>query len=348
MCEHVGNLMSLMKFLLWRKSWNGNRWALLNLQLSSTPASPSNPTLQEDYALSVLLLSFHMKGRTACGFCYVTPWRWVPWAGWCSVRSQAKQSLCCPLGKDSQKKARGDFSSCFGWVAYKVSRVYWILGCFCNLQVAGVGRQLLISAPWDACFCSRSVSELPIHGGARGWGAQGSTLPACCAVWPASDRAWDGILGGKTALPLSSKVLPLTLPLAEPWRPELIAGPATQAVQGGGGGAAAASGDRGGGCEVDHQTHLPCSGGTMGLSPEQSSPSQVVPPAAQITERLVHPGCETVMGLAGGTQHRHERYCSQAAAIALNPQPLSLILAGVRPHFLSPCASSLPSMLLTW
>lgn len=46
MCEHVGNVMSLLKFLLWRKSWNGNFWVLLNLHLSSAPGSPSNPALE--------------------------------------------------------------------------------------------------------------------------------------------------------------------------------------------------------------------------------------------------------------------------------------------------------------
>lgn len=46
MCEHVGNVMSLMKFLLWKKSWNGNFWLLLNLHLSSAPGSPSNSALE--------------------------------------------------------------------------------------------------------------------------------------------------------------------------------------------------------------------------------------------------------------------------------------------------------------
>lgn len=169
MCEHVGNLMSLMKFLLWRKSWKGNLWVLLNLQLSTTPASPSNPTLRENCALSVLAAQLHewgtaatwhsphclhMKGHATPCLCCVTPWCLVPWAGWRSVWSQAEQSLCCLLGKDDQKKGRGDFSSSFGWVTYKVSRVYWILGCFCicfNLHLADMGRlgcwSLLLEVP---------------------------------------------------------------------------------------------------------------------------------------------------------------------------------------------------------
>lgn len=44
----------------------------------------------------------------------------------------------------------------------------------------------------------------------------------------------------------------------------------------------------GDGCEVNCQTHLPCTGGTMGLSLEQSSPSQA-PLASSSNRSARHP-----------------------------------------------------------
>lgn len=153
MCEHVGNLMSLMKFLLRRKSWNGNLWVLLNLQLSSTPASPSNPTLWETCALSVLLLSCRTgvqqphhtmladsvwKGTLLANSVGLLLGATFPGLG--GAQYEAKPSRVC-VAPSWGKMIR--WSSCFGWVAYKISRVYWVLGCFCvcfNLQLADMGK----------------------------------------------------------------------------------------------------------------------------------------------------------------------------------------------------------------
>lgn len=52
-------------------------------------------------------------------------------------------------------------------------------------------------------------------------------------------------------------------------------------------------GDRGmegGSCEVTHQIRVPCSEGTVGFRPEQTSLSQVLPTSSSIAQLFVQSG----------------------------------------------------------
>jgi len=102
---------------------------------------------------------------------------------------------------------------------------------------------------------------------------------AGCAAWPGLHGAWDEVIGGKTAPVQGDKVLPLTLPLRCPEELSLLLAPVPQGVSGlRGQQLLVGTGEiKGGDCEVDHQTHIPCLDGMMGLSPEQSSPSHAPP-----------------------------------------------------------------------
>lgn len=58
----------------------------------------------------------------------------------------------------------------------------------------------------------------------------------------------------------------------------------------------------GGSCEATHQKHLLCSDGTMSLSPEQTSPSKVLPTSNSITQPFVEPGREMTCDRSGNQQ----------------------------------------------
>lgn len=137
---------------------------LLNLQLGSTPASPSNPTLQEDCALSVLLLQSVVQqpphtvlgafvGHTTHCLSCEQPLA-VQFPELSGAWYKAKQGLCCLWGKDNEKK---DPEVIFPAPLVELLQrfeVYCILGCFfiCfNLQLAYLGilgwRSLLLEVP---------------------------------------------------------------------------------------------------------------------------------------------------------------------------------------------------------
>lgn len=112
-------------------------------------------------------------------------------------------------------------------------------------------------------------------------------MPGCTA-WLVLCGAWDRVISGKTAPVLGSKVLLAAHPAsAEPSL--LLALPHTEFQAVGRQQLLAGTGEmEGDGCEVNHQTHLPCTGGTIGLSPEQSSPSQA-PLASSSNRSAPHP-----------------------------------------------------------
>lgn len=161
---------------------------------------------------------------------------------------------------------------------------------------------------------------MSIHGGAGGWDLQGSAPPE------AVQHSWPHAVPG-TRLPvakqhkcwaarschspcpwraLRSWTCSWPLPCRESWE---------------GSEEAAASRDRGmegGSCEVTHQNHLPCSDGTMGLSPEQTSlPLKCCQPAAQ---PFVQSDWEMTCDKSGNSSS--EGNCVQAATTALVPQLL--------------------------
>lgn len=105
----------------------------------------------------------HMEGRAAC--CLLCCTLVFGFLGWVMLITKPSQAECVLLlGKNNQKKARGDSSSSLCWVAYKVSRVYWLLGCFCicfKLQLADMGRldcwslipEVPVSVQWVSLSC---------------------------------------------------------------------------------------------------------------------------------------------------------------------------------------------------
>lgn len=140
---------------------------------------------------------------------------------------------------------------------------------------------------------------MPIHGGTGGWDLQGSAPIRGCAAFLASCSAWHKVISGKAASVLGSQALPLTLSLENHEELNLqLPLPHGESWEGSGG--AAASRDRGmGGGKVTHQNHLPCSDGTMGLSPEQTSPSEVLPSSSSTTQPFVQPGWEMTCDSSG-------------------------------------------------
>lgn len=235
-----------------------------------------------------------MEGRAAC--CLLCCTLVFGFLGWVMLSTKPSQAECVLLlGKNNQKKARGDSSSSLCWVAYKVSRVYWLLGCFCicfNLQLADMGRlgcwslipEVPVSVQWVSLSCPFVEEQEPGLTVEHFW-CQAAQHGRFCVV-PGTGlsvakqhQCWAARSCLLLILPLQSPG-ELSLLLALPYtefqavgRQQLLAGTGEM---------------EGDGCEVDHQTHLPCTGGTIGLSPEQSSPSQA-PLASSSNRSAPHP-----------------------------------------------------------
>lgn len=291
-----------MKFLLKRKSWNGNLWALLCLQLSSAPASLSDPTWQEDCAVPVLLLSLG-SGYSS----HLTHSSLPPYGRPCCLLSLGLHlGVCFPGLGDAQYKAKSSWVcvACWGRRIRKKPEVILPAPCVeLHTKFQGFIDSLDVSIfvliySWlirgDLVAALLSLRCLFLFKEclwtARLWrsrsqGSQGSTLMPGCTAWPVLYGARDRVISGK-----QHRVLQLTMPLQSPGELSLLlALPHTEFQAVGRQQLLVGTGEvEGDGCEVNCQTHLPCTGGTTGLSLEQSSPSQA-PPTSSSNRSAPHP-----------------------------------------------------------